>query len=90
MTDQAVISLAREAVLTVLLVAGGPALGIGMLVGLVVSIFQATTQIQEQTLTFIPKIVAVLVSLVIFGPWMIRILVDFAERLLTSMPSFIK
>ncbi|HHY15243.1 MAG TPA: flagellar biosynthesis protein FliQ [Firmicutes bacterium] len=89
MTDQAVISLAREAVLTVLLVAG-PALGIGMLVGLVVSIFQATTQIQEQTLTFIPKIVAVLVSLVIFGPWMIRILVDFAERLLTSMPSFIK
>ncbi len=55
MTDQAVISLAREAVLTVLLVAGGPALGIGMLVGLVVSIFQATTQIQEQTLTFIPK-----------------------------------
>ncbi len=89
MTDQAVISLAREAVLTVLLVAG-PALGIGMLVGLLVSIFQATTQIQEQTLTFIPKIVAVLASLVLFGPWMIRILVDFAQRLLTSMPSFIK
>lgn len=89
MTDQAVISLARDAILTVLLVAG-PALGIGMLVGLLVSVFQATTQIQEQTLTFIPKIVAVLVSLVIFGPWMIRILVNFAERLLTSMPSFIR
>lgn len=89
MTDQAVISLAREAVLTVLLVAG-PALAIGMLVGLLVSVFQATTQIQEQTLTFIPKIVAVLVSLVLFGPWMIRILVDFADRLLTSMPSFIR
>ena len=64
MTDQTVVNIAREAVLTVLLVAG-PALGIGMLVGLLVSIFQATTQIQEQTLTFIPKIVAVLVSIVI-------------------------
>ena len=89
MTDQAVINLAREAVLTALLVAG-PALGIGMVVGLLVSLFQATTQIQEQTLTFIPKIVAVLVSLVVFGPWMIRVLVDFASRLLTSMPSFVR
>lgn len=68
MTDQMVVSIARDAVLTILLVAG-PALGIGMLVGLLVSIFQATTQIQEQTLTFIPKIIAVLVSIVIFGPW---------------------
>lgn len=88
MTDQAVINIAREAVLTILLVAG-TALGIGMLVGLLVSIFQATTQIQEQTLTFIPKIVAVLVSIVIFGPWMIRLLVDFAERLLSDLPAFI-
>lgn len=88
MTDQVVISLAREAVLTVLLVAG-PALGIGMLVGLIISIFQATTQIQEQTLTFVPKIVAVLVSIVIFGPWMIRILVDFADRLLSNLPAYI-
>ena len=62
---------------------------IGMLVGLLVSIFQATTQIQEQTLTFIPKIVAVLVSIVIFGPWMIRQLVDFADRLLSNLPSYI-
>ena len=88
MTDQVVISLAREAVLTVLLVAG-PALGIGMLVGLIISIFQATTQIQEQTLPFVPKIVAVLVSIVIFGPWMIRILVDFADRLLSNLPAYI-
>jgi flagellar biosynthetic protein FliQ len=88
MTDQVVVSLAREAVLTVLLVAG-PALGIGMLVGLIVSIFQATTQIQEQTLTFVPKIVAVLVSIVIFGPWMLRILVDFAQRLLSNLPEYV-
>ncbi len=88
MTDGAVVNIAREAVLTILLVAG-PALGIGMLVGLLVSIFQATTQIQEQTLTFIPKIVAVLVSVVIFGPWMLRHLVEFAQRLLANLPSFI-
>lgn len=88
MTDQVVVGIAKEAVLTILLVAG-PALGIGMLVGLLISIFQATTQIQEQTLTFVPKIVAVLVSIVIFGPWMIRLLVDFAERLLANLPSYI-
>lgn len=88
MTDQVVVSFTREAVLTVLLVAG-PALGIGMLVGLIVSIFQATTQIQEQTLTFVPKIVAVLVSIVIFGPWMLRILVDFAQRLLSNLPEYV-
>lgn len=88
MSDQVVIGIARDAVLTILLVAG-PALGVGMLVGLLVSIFQATTQIQEQTLTFVPKIVAVLVSIVIFGPWMVRLLVDFAERLLANLPAYI-
>ena len=65
--------LAREALVTVLLVSG-PILGLGLLVGLLVSIFQATTQIQEQTLTFIPKIVVVLISIIIFGPWMLRVM----------------
>ncbi|NLL47624.1 MAG: flagellar biosynthesis protein FliQ [Firmicutes bacterium] len=88
MTDATVVGLARDAVLTILLVAG-PALLIGMVVGLLVSVFQATTQIQEQTLTFIPKIVAVLVSIVIFGPWMLRNLVDFAERLLANLTTYI-
>ena len=88
MTDATVVGLARDAVLTILLVAG-PALVIGMVVGLLVSVFQATTEIQEQTLTFIPKIVAVLVSIVIFGPWMLRNLVDFAERLLANLTTYI-
>ena len=88
MTDATVVGLARDAVLTILLVAG-PALLIGMVVGLLVSVFQATTEIQEQTLTFIPKIVAVLVSIVIFGPWMLRNLVDFAERLLANLTTYI-
>ncbi|NLJ74409.1 MAG: flagellar biosynthesis protein FliQ [Firmicutes bacterium] len=88
MTDLVVINLGREAIWTVLMVAG-PVLGLGMLVGLIVSIFQATTQIQEQTLTFIPKIVAVLIGIVIFGPWMLKILTDFGERLLGNLHTFI-
>ncbi len=88
MTETMIINLGREALLTVLL-AAGPALGLGMAVGLLVSIFQATTQIQEQTLTFIPKIVAVLAAIVIFGPWMLRLLMDFAQRLLGELHLFI-
>lgn len=83
------IQLGREAVTTVLLVAG-PMLGFGLLVGLIVSVFQATTQIQEQTLSFIPKIVAVLVAGVVFGPWMLRVLVDFASNLLANMHAWVR
>ena len=89
MTQTQVIALGRDALLTVLLVAG-PMIGLGLLVGLVISIFQATTQIQEQTLTFVPKIVAVLVAGVIFGPWMLRNLVGFSERLLSRAHEFIR
>lgn len=89
MTETALIALGRDALLTVLLVAG-PMIGLGLLVGLVISIFQATTQIQEQTLTFVPKIVAVLVAGVIFGPWMLRNLVEFSERLLSRAHEFIR
>ncbi len=88
MTETMIINLGREALLTVLL-AAGPVLGLGMAVGLLVSIFQATTQIQEQTLTFIPKIVAVLGSIVIFGPWMLRLLLDFGQRLLGELHLYV-
>lgn len=88
MTQEFVISLGRDALLTVLLVSA-PMLGLGLLVGLVVSIFQATTQIQEQTLTFIPKIIAVLVAIVFFGPWMMNILTQFTEYLFINLPKFI-
>lgn len=84
MTETAVIALGREALITVLLVAG-PMIGLGLLVGLVISIFQATTQIQEQTLTFIPKILAVLAAAVLFGPWMLRVMTEFAARLLGNL-----
>jgi len=88
MSEGAIVSLGRDAVLTVLLVAA-PMLLAGLGVGLLVSLFQATTQIQEQTLTFIPKIVAVLVALVVFGAWMLRTLVEFTMRVFSSMPAAI-
>lgn len=89
MTETTVIALGRDALLTVLWVAG-PMIGLGLLVGLIVSIFQATTQIQEQTLTFVPKIVAVFVAGVVFGPWMLRTLVDFSERLIANAHQYIR
>ena len=58
----------------------------GLLVGLLVSVFQATTQIQEQTLAFIPKIIAVFVAILIFGPWMLRLLMDYMQQLLLILP----
>lgn len=74
--------------MTILLVAG-PILGLSLLVGLLVSIFQATTQIQEQTLAFVPKILTVLGATVILGPWMLRVMIDFTSRLLSNMNQFI-
>ena len=80
MTEGFIISLGREALLTVLKVAG-PMLGIALIVGLTISILQATTQIQEQTLSFVPKILAILGAMLIFGPWMLRTMIDFVQRL---------
>ena len=85
MSQEFIIYLGREAVYTILLLAG-PLLGASLLIGLLVSIFQATTQIQEQTLTFVPKIVAVLLSLIIFGPWMLNLLIAFTGNLFTVIP----
>ncbi|MNR64470.1 Flagellar biosynthetic protein FliQ [compost metagenome] len=62
---------------------------IGLVVGLIISIFQATTQIQEQTLAFVPKIVAVLLSILIFGPWIMNTLVDFTFSLLNNLYKFV-
>lgn len=83
-----VIGLAGQAVYTVLK-ASAPMLVIGLVVGLIVSIFQATTHIQEQTLAFVPKIVAVLVSVLIFGPWVLNTLVDFTYNLLNNLYKYI-
>ncbi|MDQ0190544.1 flagellar biosynthesis protein FliQ [Alicyclobacillus cycloheptanicus] len=68
----------------------GPILLFGLVVGVLVSIFQATTQIQEQTLAFVPKIAAVIVALLIFGPWMLSILLSFSQQILGNLNSFIQ
>jgi len=76
LTPELVLSMAREAITTILIVSA-PVLGIGLAVGLLVSIFQATTQIQEPTLAFVPKIAAVFIALLIFGGWIMRLITTF-------------
>ncbi len=84
MNSELIVRIAREALILVLLISGGPMLA-SMLVGFVVSLFQATTQIQEQTLSYVPKLVAVLLTLIVIGPWMLSQAVSFARSLLDSI-----
>ncbi|WP_181348731.1 flagellar biosynthesis protein FliQ [Thalassobacillus sp. CUG 92003] len=84
MNSEMVIGLAEKGIYTTLLVTG-PLLILALAVGLLVSIFQATTQIQEQTLAFIPKIVAVLIGLVFFGPWMLTQMMQFATEVFNNL-----
>jgi flagellar biosynthetic protein FliQ len=71
------------------LLVAAPMLGLGMLVGITVSILQAITQIQEQTLTFVPKIIAVMIAIIIFGPLMLTIITEFTQNLYSELPNFI-
>ncbi|MFD2638287.1 flagellar biosynthesis protein FliQ [Piscibacillus salipiscarius] len=84
MSADNVISLAESGVYTILVVVG-PLLILALAVGLLVSIFQATTQIQEQTLAFIPKIVAVFVGIVFFGPWMLQKMIEFTIEIFNNL-----
>ncbi len=88
MYQDIILGIAHEAVVTVLLVSA-PILGAALLTGLIISILQATTQIQEMTLVFVPKIVVVLLVVIIFGPWMLNILTDFVTLLYSSIPKLI-
>lgn len=88
MSQEMIIALAERGVFTVLMIAG-PLLVVALALGLIVSIFQATTQIQEQTLAFIPKIVGVLVALIIFGPWMLTQALTFAEQIFSNLYRFV-
>ncbi len=84
LTPETVVHIGRKAVETVLLTSA-PMLLVAMVVGLVISIFQAATQINEQTMTFIPKIVAVFVTLLIFGPWIMNLLITFTTGIITDI-----
>ena len=89
MTYADAIAIGREAMWVVLLVTG-PALIVGLVVGLVISIFQAVTQIQEPTLTFIPKILAVGIAILLFGPFMLAIMTDFTINMINNIGVFVR
>lgn len=89
MTDSTAIDIVQKA-LTLAFMVSLPTLGFGLVVGLIVAVFQAATQIHEATLTFIPKIAAVAVALVLFGPWMLGQMVTFTSQLLENIPTLVK
>ncbi|MTI85997.1 MAG: flagellar biosynthesis protein FliQ [Firmicutes bacterium] len=85
MTDTFIIDIIREALFTVIILAL-PTLAVALLVGLTVGLLQATTQVQEQSLAFVPKIIAVLVSLAVTAPWLIRVITEFATKIFSRLP----
>jgi flagellar biosynthetic protein FliQ len=88
MSHQLVIDLTRDAIITALMLAA-PMLGIALLVGLVVSVIQSVTQIQEQTLAFVPKLVLVGGAFIVGMPWLIQILTRYTQQLIRSIPSVV-
>jgi flagellar biosynthetic protein FliQ len=88
MTGDMAVQIGRDALMMVMLVSA-PMLGLGLMVGILVSIFQATTQIQEQTLAFIPKIIAVFVAILVFGPWILNMMIDYTRQIFLSLPQMI-
>lgn len=88
MTPETIMSMTYQA-MKVALAMAGPLLLVTLAVGLIISIFQAATQINEMTLSFIPKILAMVVTLVLSGPWLIEIMVDYIRQLFTSIPGLV-
>lgn len=85
MFEDAILSISNQAILTVLLISA-PVLGAALLTGLLISILQATTQMQEMTLAFVPKIVVVFLVIILFGPWMLDVMTSFTINLVNSIP----
>jgi flagellar biosynthetic protein FliQ len=89
MTTDLIMGIAAESMKVTLLVSA-PVLLVGLVVGLVISIFQAVTQVNEMTLAFVPKIIAVMLALLFAAPWMIDQLVSFTHNLFTNIPNYIR
>jgi flagellar biosynthetic protein FliQ len=89
MTPEFVIAFAKEAIILTISLAM-PMLGLGLLAGLTISVFQAVTQIQEMTLTFVPKIIAVFLGLLFAAPWMLETLIAFTRNILENIPMYIR
>jgi len=88
MNSDTVVALIRQA-LELAMIAAGPLLLASLVVGLIVSVFQAATQINEMTLSFIPKLLVMFVVLVVLGPWTLQLLVDYMVRLIGSIPDLV-
>jgi flagellar biosynthetic protein FliQ len=88
MNELLVMKLAKDALILIALVAA-PSLIFGLVVGLVVSVFQAVTSIQEMTLAIIPKIFAVFIALLVFGPWCMKLLTSFAYQIIANIPKYV-
>ena len=86
-TQDAVLDIAREAIFNIIIVSA-PLLLISLIVGLIISIFQTVTSIQEQTLTFVPKILAVFITLMLAGSWMMNTMIEFVEYLWSNFSYF--
>jgi flagellar biosynthesis protein FliQ len=88
MTPETVMTMGRNAMEVTLMVAA-PLLLVALIIGLIVSIFQAATQINESTLSFIPKLVGIFVALVVAGPWMLSVLLDYMRQVFAGIPGMI-
>lgn len=89
MTPEFVIAFAKQAITLTILLAM-PMLGLGLVAGLIISVFQAVTQIQEMTLTFVPKILAVFIGLLFAAPWMMEKLMAFTTNIINNIPMYIR
>ena len=89
MTPEFVIAFAKEAILLTIYLSM-PMLGLGLIAGLAISVFQAVTQVQEMTLAFVPKIIAVFLGLLFAAPWMLEELTSFTANVLTNIPMYIR
>jgi flagellar biosynthetic protein FliQ len=88
MTPETVMNIGRQAVEVTILVAS-PVLLVALVVGLLISVFQAATSLNEATLSFVPKIIAMFLTLIFAGPWMLEMMTDYIQRLYSSIPSLI-
>ncbi|MBI5682710.1 MAG: flagellar biosynthesis protein FliQ [Deltaproteobacteria bacterium] len=87
MTQEFILTICQEAI-KLLLFETMPVLGIALVVGLLISLFQAATQLQEMTLTFIPKIIAVFLTLLFLMPWMLGMMLDFTRNIIINIPNY--
>ncbi|USX15839.1 flagellar biosynthesis protein FliQ [Oxalobacteraceae bacterium OTU3CAMAD1] len=88
MTPESVMTLGRHAMEVTLMIAA-PMLLVALIIGLIVSIFQAATQINEATLSFIPKLVGIFVALVVAGPWMLSVMLDYMREVFSGIPNLV-